>query len=160
MKKFFLFLLGLLIGLVIFMPKDNLYYTAQKFLAKEKVYINSDIKSGLILDLSNGKIYQNGIDFADFQNVKILPFLLFNKIEAKNIEINMQNLRIDNLNISYSILNPVKVYIKGMANFGKIDGEVNLLKREIKVYILNLTNGNIKSFLKKDKKGYFYYAKF
>ena len=160
MKKFFIFLLGLFIGIIFFMPKDNLYYTAQKFLSKENIYINSSIKSGINLDLTNGKVYQNGIDFLDFKEIKVLPFLFFNKIEANNININLQSLKINKLNITYSIINPLKVYISGTSNFGKIEGNINLIKKYIKVYILNLTNNNIKSFLRKDKKGYFYYAKF
>ena len=160
MKKIFIFLTGFLMGIIFFMPKDNLYYTAQKYLAKENIYINSSVKNGAVLDLKNGKVYQNGIDFASFKNIKIMPFLFFNKITAEDIKINLQNLNIDNLNITYSVINPIKVYINGSSNFGKITGEINLIKKEIKVYILNLTNNNIKSFLRKDKKGYFYYAKF
>ena len=160
MKKFLIFLAGLLLGIIFFMPKDNLYYTAQKFLAKENIYINSSVKSGINLDLTNGKVYQNGIEFMDFQEIKVTPFLVFNKIKANNIKINFQNLNINNINITYSIINPLKVYISGTSNFGKIKGNINLIKKEVKVYILNLTNNNLKSFLRKDKKGYFYYAKF
>ena len=160
MKNFFIFLAGLLIGIIFFMPKDNIYYTAQKYLAKENIYINSSVKNGFSLELTNGKVYQNGIDFASFKDIRILPFLFFNKIEAKNIAINFQNLNISNLNITYSIINPIKIYITGSSNFGKIKGKVNLIKKEIKIYILNLTNNNLKNFLRKDKKGYFYYAKF
>ena len=160
MKKFFIFLIGFFLGVLIFMPKDNLYYTAQKFLSKENIYINSGIKNGIFLDLYNGKIYKNGIDFAEFKDIKIIPYFLFNQIRAKNININFQNLKINHLKITYSIINPIKIYISAKANFGIITGEVNLFKRFIKIYILNLTNNNIKSFLQKDKKGYFYYAKF
>ena len=67
---------------------------------------------------------------------------------------------IDSLKAFYTLFYPIKVFIKGKSNFGKIDGNIDLVKREIKIYILNLTDNSIKSFLKKDKKGYFYYAKF
>lgn len=160
MKKFFLFLIGLFIGFIVFIPKDNLYYTLQKYLSKEKIYINSDIKNSLILTLSNGKIYQNGINFAQFEKVKIIPFLVYNNIKAKNIKISFQNIKIDNLNITYSIINPLKIKINGTSNIGKINGEVNLIKKIIKIYILNLNNNTLKSFLRKDKQGYFYYEKF
>ena len=160
MKKFFIFCIGLFIGILVFMPKDNLYYTIQKYLSKENIYINSDIKNSFNLNLKNGDIYENGVNFAKFQQIKIYPFIIFNQIKAKNITIEFQNLKINNLKITYSIINPIKIYIKGISNFGKIEGEINLIKKFVKVYILNLTNNNLKNFLQKDKKGYFYYAKF
>ncbi len=160
MKRIIIFVFGLFIGVIIFMPKDNLYFTLQKYLAKEKIYINSKIKSNLKLTLYNGTIYQNDIDFAYFKKIDIMPFLLYNNIKVKNLKINFQNYKIKTLNITYSILNPVKIYISGKSSFGIISGEINLLKRFIRIYILNLSDVNLKTFLRKDNKGYFYYAKF
>ena len=160
MKKTLIFLVGLFIGLIIFMPKENLYFTLQKYLAKEKIYINSKIKSNLTLTLSHGKIYQNGMNLASFEKTEIIPFIFYNKIISKNIKINFQNYKIKNLSITYSILNPVKIYISGKSSFGIISGEINLLKRFVRIYILNLSDVNLKTFLRKDDKGYFYYAKF
>ncbi len=160
MKKILFFLVGLFIGFILFMPKENLYYTFQKYLSKQNIYINSQIKSNLTLNLYNGKIYENGINLVNFKEIKIIPFVLYNKITAKNIKINFQNYKITYLNITYSIINPTKIYIKGNSTFGKIQGEVNLIKHYLKVYILNLNDYNLKSFLKKDNKGYFYYAEF
>jgi hypothetical protein len=59
-----------------------------------------------------------------------------------------------------TILNPTNIIVKGKSNFGVIDGEINIPKRSGKIYIRNITNSEIKKFLKKDKKGYYYYAKF
>jgi hypothetical protein len=159
MKKFFLFLIALFIGLIIFMPKDNLYYTLQYYLKKEKIYINSDIKSGVSLNLKNGTIYYKGMDFSKFDEFKIFPYIVFNEIIGKNI-IFMGNYKIYSINAIYTIFYPFKVYIKGKSNFGKVSGEINILKREIKLYIANLTDNSLKRFLRKDSKGYFYYAKF
>jgi len=160
MKKFFIFLLGLLIGIIIFMPKDNLYYTLQNFLKKENIYINSDIKSSLYLQLKNGVVYYNKMDISKFKEIDILPFIFYNEIKAKDIEINIGKYKITSLKAFYTPFYPIKIFIKGSSNFGKIEGNIDLLKKEAKIYILNLTNNSLKSFLKKDKKGYFYYAKF
>jgi len=161
MKKFFIFLIGLIIGLTVFMPKKSLYFTLQHFLQKEKIYINSEINSNIIsLNLKNGTIFYKGIDAIKFKDIVIYPFLLFNNIKANNINIDFENLNINNLDLAYSIINPLKIYIKGDSNFGKIDGVVDLVNRKIKVYILNLNNSTLKAILKKDKKGYFYYESF
>ena len=161
MKKFFIFLIGLIIGLTVFMPKKSLYFTLQHFLQKEKIYINSEINSNIIsLNLKNGTIFYKGIDAIKFKDIVIYPFLLFNNIKANNINIDFENLNINNLDLAYSIINPLKIYIKGDSNFGKIDGVVDLVNRKIKVYILNLNNSTLKAILKKDKKEYFYYESF
>jgi len=161
MKKIFIFLIGLIIGLTVFMPKKSLYFTLQHFLQKEKIYINSEINSNIIsLNLKNGTIFYKGIDAIKFKDIVIYPFLLFNNIKANNINIDFENLNINNLDLAYSIINPLKIYIKGDSNFGKIDGVVDLVNRKIKVYILNLNNSTLKAILKKDKKGYFYYESF
>ena len=158
MKKFLLFLLGIYIGLVVFMPKDNLYYTFQKYLKKENIYINSSISQDLIkLSLKNAKVYSNNINIADFENINIYPLILFNLISVKNLKLEIGNYKISNLNIYFTPFYPIGL-IKGDSSFGKVDGEINLMKRYIKVYIQKPST--ISSFLKKDKKGYFYYAKF
>ena len=160
MKKFTVFIVGLFLGLIVFMPKDNLYFTLQKYLAKENIYINSKINSFNTLNLENGTVYYNGMDIITFNKIKIFPFVFFNRIDVNNLKIKLENLDIKQADITYSILNPLKVYIKGSSNFGDIDGEIDLIKRKIKIYILNLNNRFLKNMLKKDKKGYFYYAAF
>jgi len=160
MKKILIFLVGFFLGLIVFMPKDNLYFTLQKYLSKENIYINSDIYSFVNLNLKKGTIYYNGMDLVAFDKVIISPFIFFNKIEADNIKIKFQNLKIKKIDVVYSIINPLKVYIKGSSNFGEIDGYIDLIKRQVKIYILNLNSNFLKSLLKKDKKGYFYYVSF
>jgi uncharacterized protein (UPF0332 family) len=160
MKKFFIFLAGFLIGIILFVPKDNLYYTLQSFLQKQNIYINSDIKSGIDLNLKKGTVYYNGMDISKFQKIRVLPFIFYNEIEANKITLNIGNYKINSLKAFYSVFYPLKVFIKGECDFGKIEGYVNLFKKEIKLYIYNLTNSYLKRFLRKDKKGYFYYAKF
>jgi hypothetical protein len=160
MKKFFLLLVGFLIGFIVFMPKDNLYYTLQDFLKKQNIYVNSDIKSTITLKLKNGTVYYNHMDISKFQKIVILPFIFYNEIKANEVILNIENYKINSLKAFYSIFYPIKIFIKGDSNFGKIDGNIDLIKKEAKIYIYNLTNDSLKRFLRKDKKGYFYYAKF
>jgi hypothetical protein len=160
MKKFFLFLLGFLIGVLVFMPKDNLYYTFQWLLKKENIYINSDIKNGISLDLKNGTVYYNKMDISKFKKISVLPFIFYNEINGKDIVLNIGNYKLNSLKAVYTVFYPVKIFVKGDSNFGKLDGFIDLIKKEVKIYILNLTDNSVKSFLRKDKKGYYYYAKF
>jgi len=164
MKKFlifFSFLIGFYIGFIIFIPKNELIFTIEKYLKKENIYINAKYKESLFSEeIKNAKIFINSINLIEFKKAKILPLLFYNKININNISINFKNLKINNLNITYFIINPFKILIKGNSNFGKINGFIDLKKRILKVYIINLTNSNLKTFLRRDKKGYFYYEKF
>ncbi len=160
MKKFFIFLIGIYIGFIIFMPKENLFFTLQNYLKNQNIYINTKTTSNpFSLSLKNFTIFINGIDIARGEKISIFPFIFYNKIEAKNINVNVQNIKINNLFATYSIINPIKIIITGNSNFGKIDGNIDVIKKTIKIYVKNPSE-EIKEFLRKDNKGYFIYEKF
>ena len=151
--------IGFLLGLIVFMPKDNIYFKIQEILSKQNIYINSDIKNSLSLELKNGTVFVKKMDIAYFDKCEIYPYIFWNKIECKNINIANQY-KIKEIKTSYSLINPLKINISGNSNFGKIEGEINIFDKKGKIYITKLTNSLIKKYLKKDKKGYFYDVKF
>jgi len=159
--KFLTIIISFFIGIIIFMPKENLFFTLQKELKKENIYINTTTSSNLFnLHLKDSSIFVNGINIAKIKNTDILPLIFFNQINIKNIKIDFNKLNINNLTLTYSILNPLYINIKGKSDFANIIGDIDLKNRKIKIYLLNLTNNTIKSFLRKDKKGYFYAQQF
>jgi hypothetical protein len=161
MKKLFIILSGFFVGVIFFIPKQNLFYLLQKELQKNNIYINTSINSNPIkLSLKNSDIFVNGINIAKFKNANIYLYLFYNKITISQIKIDIGDYLIKKLNIIHSILDPTHIKIDAIANFGQIEGDVNILNRELKIYITHLKSYTIKKFLKKDKKGYYYYAKF
>lgn len=160
MKKFFIAFLAFYLGIIVFMPKKELFYTAQKYLSSQNIYINAKVESNIIsLILKDAKVYINGINLINFQKSDIYMFILYNRIEIKKITINFNNLKINKLTLTYDITNPIKIKINGKSNFGNINGIVDLKNKAIKIYILNAKDF-IKRYLRKDKKGYFYYEKY
>ena len=159
MKKTLLFITGLILGIILFMPKENLFFTAQHYLKNQNLFINfQTINSSLFkLKLENVNIYYKGIDGVNIKQINILPLLFINKIYLKNINIFNNNA---NIEITYNIFSPFKMDIKGSSNFGEIKGDINLNKKHLKVYILNLKNDKLKTFLKHNQKGYFYEQSF
>ena len=146
------------ISLIAFLPQENIFFEIQKLLSKNKIYINVDSFNNkpYTLHLRNVKIYYNNVNFLDVDEIKTLLFFIFNKIQLENIKLNFQNLKINILNIKYNLFDPYEIIINGISNFGNIDGYINLKNKKGKIYILNLKNNNLKYFLKKDQKGYFY----
>jgi len=159
MKKFILFLVGLIIGFIIFIPKTNLFFSGQKYLSNYNIFINfKHLNSSLFtLNLDKVKIYYHGIDGINIDSIKFLPLLFINKITLQDVNI-LNNKA--NINLNYNIFTPFKINIDGLSNFGIIKGDINLKTKHLKVYILNLKNNKLKSFLKKDKQGYFYEQSF
>jgi hypothetical protein len=152
--------LGFVIGIVFFLPKENLFFELQKKLAEQNIYINTDIKeTPVYLDLKNGTVYVSQMDIVRFKSCRIEPFVLWNKIGCSDINIADQY-KINRISLNYSLLHPLSVIVKGAGNFGKINGKIDIIGKSGKIYITGLTNPLIKKFLKKDKKGYYYYVKF
>ena len=156
MKKAF-YLVLFFLSFFWFFPKESLFFSLQDTLAKNRIYLPSKVKDkGYKLNIKKTKIYYNKIDFGKIENIDFFSFLIYNKAFLSNIKLNFQELFIKKLDISYFVLSPFKVNIVGDANFGKIDGFLDLKDKKGKIYILDIKNNDIKSLLNKDKKGYFY----
>ena len=156
------YILVFLIAVFAFVPTKNLFFLLQKDFSSQQVIINAnEIKEfPFDLGLNDIDVFYKKIKISHIDKINFLTFLVFNRVDIKNIKINFQNLFVNNLNAKISLFNPMKIYIKGHGNFGDIDGIINLKDKILKIYIINLKNNNIKYFLKKDKKGYFYATKF
>jgi len=155
MKKFLLILMGFFLGFIIFMPKEHLFYKLLYILHNKNIDIQTQItKTPFKMKLENTQIYYLKIKTAQVKNVLIKPFIAFNEIEANDIKLNVGNFIIKNLKIVYIPF--LKAKIQGKGNFGEFSGYANL--KEIKIYVKHPSR-RILAFLKKDKKGYFYYAK-
>ena len=156
MKKFFLALFGFYIGIIVFMPKESLFYKVLETADKKGInVISKTYQTPIFLEIKNAKIFYLKMPSAQIQKIKIYPFLVYNRIDAKNITLKIGDYKIKNLNIIYIPFLNAK--IKGEASFGTFEGYANF--KEIKIYIKN-PKRDIKGFLRKDNKGYFYYERF
>ena len=158
------FFLTLLL-LWLFAPKEELYYLLEKSLKEKNIIIsNETIKDTWIgLKIENADIYNNDIKIAHGVNLDFMFLFLFSKLDVNNINVNeafhiMAPKKIDNLTATYSVINPLNVVIKGQGSFGTLNGNIALLKRNIKILFPDSKNlKTIKKFLKKDAtKGWYY----
>jgi len=163
MKKILIFLLGLILGFYFFMPKEEFFYLIQKKLYQtNNIAVTADIKSDVFkLSLLKGKIYYNDIQTATFDKAYISPYIFYNKINIFDIKLPINNLNITKITLTHNILNPYIIKLTANGNFAKkIHGNINFSKKEVRLYFEGVKNNTVKKFLKKDKKGYFYYEKF
>jgi len=167
-KYLLTFLIALYLGLILFMPKSNLYYKAEAELAKQGVVIdNEEIQSSIIdFKILHPVIYYQGVDIARASLIKITPLLLINRIEGENIELlnvakKFLNVTINSFNANHSILKPYLVKLNIDGNFGLATGYINLKERVVHIDIVEPKDINsIKKFLKKGEKGWYYESKF
>ena len=162
---FLIFLIG---GLIIFMPKSQLYYYGEKMLNEKGIIISDEkIKETPIdLTISNGNIYAQGALVASIALAKVQPYILFNKAEINNVELkglakDFLNISIDKAIAKESILKPFIVALEAEGSFGKAVGWVDLKNRLIHIDIVEAKNINpIRKYMHKNEQGWYYESKF
>ena len=167
-RNIILFIVALYIGIVVFMPKSQLYYYGEKQLKKYGVVIDNEVLNEKIgtLEISHPVAYYQGVDIARVANVKVMPLLFMNRLEANNVELlniakKFINIQIDTLKMNNSILKPKIVKVDAVGNFGVANGYIDLKSRIIHLDILKVKDlTSLKKYLKKGEKGWYYESKF
>ena len=167
-RNIILFIVALYIGAVVFMPKTQLYYYAEKQLKDRGIVIGNEkiVEKIASLELQHPVAYFQGVDVARAANVKVTPLLLVNKVEANSVELlniakKFIDINIDTIRAKQSIFKPYRVKIDATGSFGVAHGYADLKNR---ILHLDLTEpksiSSIKRYLKKGEKGWYYESKF
>ena len=167
-KKIFILLLVAWFALLFFMPKQELYYTLEKELAKQGVEINEEgIEEGIFsLTLNNASIYVKGIKIATVEKVSFFTLLFYTKAEVNDLLLDdslkaMAPKRTDKAVFTHSVLSVLNVLIHAEGSFGVVDGYANLKERMLHLdFIEPKEIDSIRSQLKKDEKGWYYETSF
>ncbi|CAA6821651.1 MAG: Unknown protein [uncultured Sulfurovum sp.] len=154
-----------LILLWLFAPKVELYYLLEKSLKEKNIIISNETVTDtwIGLKIENADIYVAGAKVANTAKLNFNFLFFYNtlKINQINMDKSLSKMApkvINNLNASYSILNPLKVKLTGDGSFGVLDGEVRLMEKKVEIlFPVAKELKTIKKFLKKDKeKGWLY----
>ncbi|WP_457744494.1 hypothetical protein [Sulfurimonas sp.] len=136
--KFLAYVLFFILALMYFMPKKNVYYLVEKELQTNNIVISHEkvIDTGLSLKLTNLDVSMESIESAHIGSVDISLFGLYNTVEVKNIKLttvasSILPVKINDVNIKYSILNPLNVTLNAVGGFGSVRGYANILDRNI-----------------------------
>lgn len=124
--------------MVVFLPKENLYYFLEKKLYEKKIILSNETinEKAFSFSIKNSDIFYNDIKFSKVKEIDITLFLFFNKVKIDNIKIlddfkDFIPQNIDIIELEYSILDPLIIKIHSIGEFGKINGTVNLFERII-----------------------------
>jgi len=141
--QFIGYTLLILILIISLLPKIDLYYELEHRLKKENIVLSDEIPSDKFLQFSleNTLLYYNDINMASFSRLDFLPLIFFNRVTVDNIKLQkaMQMFlppKIDKITITYSIIDPMKIYLVSKGQFGKAEGTINLKTRKLHIVLL------------------------
>ena len=164
-------LLGLILvwgALLLFMPKEELYFSLERELAKQGVEINEGtIHEGIFgLTLENVTVYVKGIKVATVEKISLFTMLVYTRIEGEMLIVdkslqNMMPAEVDHLVATYSLLDLTTFHIEADGSFGTVNGEVSLTGRMVHLDFTETKKiDTIRSQLKKGEKGWYYETSF
>ncbi len=168
-KNIFITFIIFWFALLVFMPKQELYFTLEKELAKQDIEINEQsIQEGIFsLNLIKPVIYVKGIKIATIEKINIFTLIFHTNINMKLLSLDdslksFAPQKIDVADISYSLFTPFKVNIEAEGSFGVISGRADLNERNLRLDFNETAKGldTIRSNLKKDEKGLYYETSF
>ena len=168
-KNIFIALLVFWLALLLFMPKEELYFALEKNLETQGIRINEkSIETGIFsLNLIDSDIYVKGIKVAHVEKVNIFTLIFTTNINIKALTIDASLKafapeKIDQANITHTIFSPMKANILASGSFGNMEGVADLKDHTLRLDFSNTTKeiDLIRGNLKKDEKGLYYETSF
>jgi len=144
LKYLFIFVV-FLEALIIFAPKQRLFNALLHELDINKVNLNSYVFSEdlFFINLKNTNLLYDDIDIAKVNQTNIESYVFYNEIKVNKIKIDeslnsILPSKIDEINIVYSILNPLYVDINVYSPLYKAKGYVDILNKKL-IMSINLS---------------------
>ncbi len=170
MKKILIFLAVFYIASIVFMPKENFYFTLKNSLKSERIGVSEETLSDNFASLKalGLVVSYDGIKSIQAKELTVTPFLFYNKIKAYEVSAasslkEMFSFSADEVEITYAIWNYKEAKIYAVGDFGELDGVFDLEKKSIKVVLEpseEFKNTPImRQYFKKSEEGYIYEAK-
>ncbi|AXH12180.1 hypothetical protein [Halarcobacter bivalviorum] len=159
--KLFLIFVLFIFSLIVFLPKEQLFYQFEKLLLKKEIIVSNELSKDkfFYLVIENPDVFYKKILSTNIEKVQFYSYLLFTKVNIENIFVS-KSFRdylpksIENLTLSHSILDFKNININSSGKFGRLSGSYNIFNKKIKLE-LKPSNSVDLSFLRrfKEKEG-------
>jgi len=167
-KKTAISLLLIWFVLILFMPKEEIYFSLEKELVKNDIELNEESRSEGIfsLSLNNVTVYVKGIPLLTVEKIDFFTLLFYTSIHFETLMIDeslktMTPTKIEDLHLSQNMLAPLTLRVNAEGPFGGASGNVDLDKRKLRMDLNDSKAlGMLKSKLKEDEKGWYYETSF
>jgi len=156
------------LGLVLFLPKEEIYFALEKVLQEEGIEINeTKIDPGFFtLTVHDAVIYVHGIEVATVQTMTCFTVLFFSRFEMKGVRAgkNFQAYfpkKADTVILTHRIWEPEEIGVEGRGSFGDFHGDIFLQEQKLHLDFTSEKHlGVLKNMLKKGSKGWYYETTF
>ncbi|MEA2073469.1 MAG: hypothetical protein U9O86_07780 [Campylobacterota bacterium] len=168
---FFAFSLFFVLALVAFTPKKSFYFLVEKNLKKFDVVISNETLGDrfLTLNIENLELSTKGVESAIVAEADVTLLLFYNSLTLNDLSLSSLvetyvPSKIDRVELTYSILNPLVVSASAEGDFGDAEVAFNILDRELSAVVkpskvmLSKYKKTIR-MMKKDEDGEYVYAK-
>jgi len=169
--KFFAYLLFFIFSLILFMPKESVYFLLEKNLKVFDIVISKEhlTQNFLSLEVENLELSAKAIDAALIQKVDIVLLGVYNHVNVESIQLSSLvesylPSKIESLEVVHSLLDPLHVVGEAKGEFGEASLIVNLVDRNISVALkpskvmFSKYRNSLRMF-KKSQNGEYVYAK-
>lgn len=167
-KKIFTVLFVTWFALLLFMPKQEIYYALEKELAKQEIKINEkSIEEGVFsLALNQASVYVKGVKIATIEKLSLFTLFFYTKIELDLLLLDdalktMAPQQTSKAVFSHAIFSPFDSSVYAEGSFGVVEGKVDLKERKLHLDFTETKEIEmIKPQLKQDEKGWYYETSF
>ncbi len=136
-------LLTIAVGIVAIMllsPKINLYYQFERLIEPYGVILSDEeVKDrGFRLEIKDAVLYVKQIESAKIERIRVHAFVLYNLIEIKTVRLSSAfeqfvPTEVQRVSVQYSILDPLRVTVNVVGDFGAAEGEFILREQLFKM---------------------------
>ncbi len=154
--------------LLLFMPKEEMYYAVEKQLAKQDITLNEKgISEGLFsLKIKDVTVYVKGIALANIEEIDFFSLLFYNRIHLSNLlvdEVLQAQVPTETKEavLVYHVFSPLRATLDANGSFGEAKGSVDLVHKHMHIdFVKPKKIQMLKPYLKKGSKGWFYEKSF
>jgi len=141
MKSFFKYILYscfFVFAIIAFLPKEELYYFAAQKLKEEKIDFSHKIIQDKLYGMAIEElhIFYSDIDLVQIEKLKLNLFFFYNNLVINSVHLNNTAAKfapkgLKDINVVYTVFDPLKINIDGRFNGGTIQGSINLLSKTL-----------------------------
>lgn len=138
-----LYLVLFVVALILFAPKDNIYFLLEEKLQPYGVVIDGEAlrDRGLWLEIRHATLYVKDIESVTADRVSVALFGLYNRISVENATLapplaELFPEGIEHIDIIYAVWDPLHLRITAEGDFGTADALVSIRQRNVVADVL------------------------
>ena len=153
---------------ILLAPKSDLYHWIEHRLQSERILLDHEVfhATPIGFRLSNARLFVYGVPVGTFSHIRVRSLLVYSELETGKLIPDKSfrqilPVQLNRVRAVYVLWHPRTVFLAATGSFGMFRGIVDLKKRQIRLRLEKIGKiDQIKAYLHKDKKGWYYEQRF